>query len=233
LSLDELKTVKNQLGVTLNDVVMAVVAGAVREYLLFHNELPDEPLAVSVPVGADDPGVVRSSGNNVTALTTMIHTEMADPIERLYAIKKHTEQGKADLEIFGKHQWGDLMQYVPPNLFTWSRRRNFRNKPANRPDYKPTCNLVISNVPGPRTVLGNEVGELQALYSAGVLGEGLGLSVTVWSYVDQLNFGALACDKAVPDLYRLTAAIPRAFRELQEAVAAQAEATPDARANRD
>ena len=219
LPLAELKAVKDSLGVTLNDVVLAVVAGALRDYLIYHDELPDAPLAVSVPVGADDPGVVRSSGNNVTNLTTMVHTEIEDPVERLFAIKKHTEQGKADLEIFGKHQWSDLMQYVPPNLFTWSRRRNFRTKPANRPDYRPTSNLVISNVPGPRERLANQLGRMEALYSVGVLGEGLGLGVTVWSYLDQMNFGILACDRAMPDPWRLAQGLSTSLRTLRAAVA--------------
>jgi WS/DGAT/MGAT family acyltransferase len=215
ISLNDLKTLKNALGVTLNDVVLGIMAGALRSYFLYHNELPRAPLAVSVPVGADDPSVKRQLGNNVTTLFTMLHTEIADPLERLYAIKRRTEQGKADLDFFGKHQWGDLMQYVPPSYMTWSCKRKFRLKPANKPDYKPNCNIAISNVPGPREKLGREGGELEALYSAGVLGEGMGLNITVWSYVDQLNVGALACNKAMPDVHRLTDAIPGAVKELQ------------------
>lgn len=225
LSLTELKALKDALGVTLNDVVLAVMAGAIREYLEAHGELPDIPLATSVPVGADDPGVERRVGNNVTNLTTMLHTEMADPIERLHAIKRHTEQGKADLEIFGKHQWSDLMQYVPPNLFSWSRMRNFRTKPADQPDYKPTGNVVISNVPGPRKRMESDEGALESLYSAGVLGEGLTLNITVWSYVDQMNVGILACAKAMPDIELMRDAIPRAVTELQQAVANQSSAS--------
>ena len=222
LSLPELKALKDTLGITLNDLVLAIMAGALRSYFIAHDELPADPLAVSVPVGADDPGVVRQMGNNTTSLFSLLHTEMADPIERTFAIKKDTEQGKEDLEIFGKHQWGDLMQYVPPNLFTWSRQRNFRKKPANKPDYQPTSNIAISNVPGPREKLQTGGGTLEALYSAGVLGEGMGLNITVWSYMDQLNVGALACHKAMPDLERLTDAIPVAFEELQRAATEQA-----------
>jgi diacylglycerol O-acyltransferase len=107
------------------------------------------------------------------------------------------------------------MQYVPPGYMTWSCRRNFRLKPANKPDYRPSCNIAISNVPGPREKLESEDGALEALYSVGVLGEGMGLNITVWSYMDQLNVGALACDKAMPDLERLTDAIPGALRALQ------------------
>ncbi len=215
LSLDDVKALKEKLGVTLNDVVLAVVAGALRKYLIFHDELPDKPLGLSVPVGADEPGSTRQMGNKVTTLFSLLHTQLADPLERLRAIRKQTEQGKEDLAVFGKHQWGDLMEYVPPNLMSWSCRRNFRKKPANKPDYRPNTNVVISNVPGPREQLANEDGKLVSLYSVGVLGEGMGLNVTVWSYMDQLNVGVLACRKAMPDLQRLSDAIPGALEELQ------------------
>ncbi len=222
MSLEDIKALKNQLGVTLNDVVLAVVAGALRNYLLAHDELPEKPLALSVPVGADEPGSRRELGNRVTTLFSMLHTEIEDPLERLYAIRKQTELGKSELEIFGKHQWGDLMEYVPPGLMTWLAGRAFRKKPANKADYRPNTNVVISNVPGPRETLANDsYGELTALYSAGVLGEGMGLNVTVWSYVDQLNVGALACRKAMPDLQRFVEEIPLAVRELQAAVEAR------------
>ena len=219
LPLAEIKALKAQLGVTLNDVVLAIMAGALRRYFIANDELPDAPLATSVPVGADEPGVVRRMGNNVTTLFTMLHVEIEDPLQRLNAIKKQTEQGKADLAVFGKHQWGDLMEYVPPGYMTWSCRRNFRLKPANAPDFHPNCNLAISNVPGPREKLSSDDGALEALYSAGVLGEGMGLNITVWSYMDQLNVGSLACAKAMPDLDRLNQAIPAALAELQLAVA--------------
>jgi WS/DGAT/MGAT family acyltransferase len=219
LSLGEIKELKNALGVTLNDVVLAVMAGALRSYLQFHKQLPDKPLALSIPVGADEPGSRRQTGNRVTTLFSMLHTEISDPLERLHAIRKKTEQGKAELDIFGKHQWGDLMQYVPPGLMTWLARRAFRKKPADGPGYRPNTNVVISNVPGPGKMLGNDTyGELSELYSAGVLGEGMGLNITVWSYVDQLNVGALACRKAMPDLERLTDAIPGALEELRQAL---------------
>ena len=225
LSLAEVKALKNKLGVTLNDVILAISAGALREYLLMHNELPSGPLGLSIPVGADEPGSTRQMGNNVTTIFSMLHTELADPLERLYAIRKETEQGKSDLEVFGKHQWGDLMEYVPPSLMTWYCRRNFRKKPANKPDFRPNANVVVSNVPGPRKLLGNEDGKLAALYSVGVLGEGMGLNITLWSYADQLNVGLLACHKAMPDLQRLREAFPRAVAELQQAAAKAAPIT--------
>ena len=217
LDLNELKVLKDTLGVTLNDVVLAIMAGALRTYFIAHDELPDGPLATSVPVGADEPGVVRRFGNNVTTLFTMLHVEIEEPLQRLYATKKDTEQGKEDLAVFGKHQWGDLMEYVPPAYMAWSCRRNFRHKPADKADFKPNCNIAISNVAGPREKLESADGAIETLYSAGVLGEGMGLNITVWSYTDQLNVGVLACDKAMPDLTVLTNAIPQALEELQQA----------------
>lgn len=215
ISLDDIKALKNKLGVTLNDVILAVVAGALRNYLVSHDELPADPLALSIPVGADEPGSQRQMGNNVTSLISMLHIQTADPLERLHAIKKDTELGKEDLEVFGKHQWGELMEYIPPVFMTWYCRRNFRLKPCNKDDFNPNTNLVISNVPGPRVKLGNSEGELEALYSVGPLGEGMGLNITVWSYAGQLNIGALACHKAMPDIRKLTDAIPAALEELQ------------------
>ena len=226
LSLSEVKALKNKLGVTLNDIILAISAGALREYLLFHDELPSGPLGLSIPVGADEPGSTRQMGNNVTTLFSQLHTELADPLERLQAINRVTEQGKSDLEVFGKHQWGDLMEYVPPGLMSWYCRRNFRKKPANKPNFRPNANVVVSNVPGPRELLGTEDGKLAALYSVGVLGEGMGLNITLWSYADQLNVGLLACQKAMPDLQRLKDAFPRAVAELQQA-AAEAAATAE------
>jgi diacylglycerol O-acyltransferase / wax synthase len=214
--LADVKELKTRLGVTLNDVVLAVVAGALRSYFIARDELPAKPLSLSIPVGADEPGSGREMGNRVTSLISMLHTEIEDPLERLYAIKAATEQGKEILDVFGKHQWGDLLEYVPPALMSWYCRRNFRLKPADKPDFHVNSNLVISNVPGPRELLANDsYGELSALYSGGVLGEGMALNVTVWSYVDQLNFGALACARAMPDLRLLTDAIPLALKELQ------------------
>ena len=215
ISLDDIKALKSKLGVTFNDVILAVVAGALRSYFVSHNELPADPLCLSVPVGADEPGSQRQMGNNVTSLISMLHTQIADPRERLYAIKKDTELGKEDLEVFGKHQWGELMEYVPPVIMIWYCRRNFRLKPCNKADFTPNTNIVVSNVPGPRVKLGNSEGELVSLYSVGPLGEGLGLNITVWSYAGQLNIGALACHKAMPDLRKLTDAIPAAVAELQ------------------
>jgi len=218
LPLEEVKALKNRLEVTLNDVVLALVGGALRSYLLAHDELPDQPLALSVPVGADEPGSRRELGNRVTSLFSILHTEIADPLERLHAIRKQTEQGKADLAVFGTHQWGDLLQYVPPPLMSWLARRAFRKKPANQRDYRPKTNVVVSNVPGPRKRLSNpSYGELTNLYSGGVLGEGMTLNVTVWSYTDQLNFGVLACAKAMPDTDRFAEALPAALAELQAA----------------
>ena len=117
------------------------------------------------------------------------------------------------------------MEYVPPGLMSWYCRRNFRKKPANKPKFRPNANVVVSNVPGPRELLGTQDGKLAALYSVGVLGEGMGLNITLWSYADQLNVGLLACQKAMPDLQRLKDAFPRAVAELQQAAAKVAPVT--------
>lgn len=218
IALDEIRELKSRLDGTVNDVVLALAAGALRNYLQHHDELPATPLCVTIPVAVDDAGAKRLSGNNVAHITSLLHTEMADPLQRFKAIQKATREGKEELAILGKYTFGELMQYVPPALFAWSSRRAFRKRSADKPNYRVMSNLTVSNVPGPREKLSDSKGGMESLYSIGPLVEGMGLNITVWSYVDQMNFSVLACKKAVPDIHRFTACLRSAFEELQQAV---------------
>lgn len=221
IALDDIRELKSRLGGTVNDVVLALAAGALRYYLQHHNELPDKPLSVTIPVAVDDAGAKRLSGNNVAHITSLLHVDIADPVQRFKAMQKATKEGKEELAILGKYTFGELMQYVPPGLFAWSSRRAFRKRLADKPNHRVISNLTVSNVPGPREKLSDGKGEMESLYSIGPIVEGMGLNITVWSYVDQMNFSVLACKKAVPDIHHLTACLRSAFEELQQAVDVQ------------
>ena len=215
IALDEVRALKTRLGGTVNDVILALVAGALRRYLLSHEELPDGPLSVTIPVAVDEAGVKRLSGNNVAHITSLLHVEIEDPIERFQAIQKATAAGKQELGMLGLTMLGELMHYIPPGLSAWHSQRAFRKHLADRPDYRVMSNLTVSNVPGPREKLRGDGGEMESLYSIGPVVEGMGLNITAWSYVDQVNFSALACEKAVPDIAYLTESIQAAFEELR------------------
>ena len=204
LSLDDVKIVKNAFDATVNDVVLAVVAGALRRYLSERGELPDRPLVAGVPVStAADPE--RLGGNKVSNMFTALRTDIADPIERLRAIHEVTKAAKEFHNVLGSEMLRDWSEITPPRPFAWFMRMYSRRELATR--HRPPINLVVSNVPGPRTPLSIADANIVALYSMGPILEGIGLNVTVWSYVDSMNFGLVSCPEFAPDLWALTDAL--------------------------
>ena len=211
LSLDDVKTVKNAFDATVNDVILAVVAGALRRYLSEHNELPDKPLVAGVPVStAADPE--RLGGNKVSNMFTALRTDLEDPVERLRAIHEVTKAAKEFHNVLGSEMLRDWSEITPPRPFAWFMRMYSRRELASR--HRPPINLVVSNVPGPRTPLSIADARIVALYSMGPILEGIGLNVTVWSYVDSVNFGLVSCPEFAPDLWSLADALGDELAEL-------------------
>jgi len=206
LSLASVRRVKDAQGATVNDVILALCAGALRRYLAARGELPDRPLNTSVPVAADAGGAaLRLSGNRVAYLLTALPTQIAEPALRLRAVREVTAEAKLELELGGRALALEWMEYLPPLPYAWLRRSYARLRLS---DHLPTpSNLVVSNVPGPRETLYWNGAKLVELYSIGPLSEGIGLNFTVWSYLDRLHVAALACREQMPDLPNLVASL--------------------------
>lgn len=219
LGLTEVKEVAYALGGTVNDVILALSASAIRSYLKFHDDLPDEPLCTALPVSADDPGARREMGNRTTYLPTCLWTNIADPAERFYAIQRATQVAKQELDVMGKDTFMQLMNYLPPALSIWKTNYQQRKRKADRPDFRPRANVIISNVPGPAERQSGTYGTLVDIYSMGPLVEACGLNITVWSYAGNLNVSVMGCKKAVPDIDRLADGLLEGLNELQKLVA--------------
>lgn len=227
LPLAQMKAVKNRLEASLNDVFLAVCAGALRAYLNEHGVPTDAPLVSSVPVGTDKAGSEpRLTGNKVSTIFSVLPTNEADPLERVRMIHEVTQGEKAELAIKGESMLEELAEYRPPKLTSWAVRTYSRHNLADR--HRAPINLVTSNVPGPREPLQIAGAKLTAIYSVGPILEGIGLNVTGWSYVDTLYLGLVACPEAVPDLAHLGALHEDALAEL--AGAAGVSTAQDARA---
>jgi WS/DGAT/MGAT family acyltransferase len=204
LSLDDVKTVKSAFGTTVNDVVLAIVAGALRTYLSERGELPERPLVAGVPVSTTaEPD--RLGGNKVSNMFTSLRTDIEDPVERLRAINVVTKSAKEFHNVLGSEMLRDWSQITPPRPFAWFMRMYSRRALAAK--HRPPINLVVSNVPGPPDPLSIADARIVALYSMGPILEGIGLNVTVWSYVDSINFGVVSCPELAPDLWSLTEAL--------------------------
>ncbi len=207
LPLADFRTVKAAFGVTVNDVVLGVVGGALRRVLETRGQWPlDRSLTCSVPVGVDGPeDGPRLIGNRVSNLFTTLATDVDDPVERLRRIHRVTADAKRMQDALGKDFMESWVEYTPPPLLKAFMRTYSRRRFADR--HRPPQNLVVSNVPGPRTPLHVAGARLTDLFSVGPILEGMALNVTVWSYVDRMNVSVLADRERFPALHDLTDAM--------------------------
>jgi diacylglycerol O-acyltransferase len=196
-------------GVTLNDIVMAMSAGALRRYLIANDALPRDPLIASVPVSMrtrDEKG--DGGGNAITFVLCNLATNLENPDDRLEAI---TSSMRATKEVMADRPGVQLaamgvLTAVGPSVLT--RIPGSSSAP-------PPYNVVISNVPGPRERLYWNGAELEAIYPLSIPTENMALNITCLSYADHLEFGLVGCRQAVPKLQRLLDYLEDSLQELE------------------
>jgi diacylglycerol O-acyltransferase len=219
LALADVKETGKRLGVTINDMVLAISTGALRDLLLRHDGHADHPLLASVPVSFDfSPD--RISGNYFTGVMMVLPVELDDPLARVQAVHDAAVSAKETHHLMGPELVSRWSAYFPPApaeaLFRWLANKDGQNK---------VLNLPISNVPGPREH-GRVGGALVTeIYSVGPLTTGSGLNITVWSYVDQLNVSVLSDGATLEDPHELTDAMVKAFIEIRRAAGLSEELT--------
>jgi WS/DGAT/MGAT family acyltransferase len=215
VSLDTVKAVKNAFGVTVNDVVMAISATALRRWLQAHEALPSEPLVAMVPISVRSPEQQGEFGNRVSAMFASLPTHLPDPVDRLRAVHEAMRIAKEQFRAIDAETLLDATQFTAPALATRAARVAAQTRLA---DYvNPPYNLVISNVPGPRTKLSLAGAEVLGYYPVSVVADGQGLNITVQSYRNNLDIGLTACRELVPDLWYLLAYMTDGLDELADA----------------
>jgi WS/DGAT/MGAT family acyltransferase len=220
-SLADVKRLKNELHCTVNDVVLAMCAGALRRYLEAGDELPDIPLVGVVPV-AVTPDVAELKGSNkVSAMFVQLPTHEADPLERVRLIHAGTKGAKEEHKALGADTLQNWAEHATPNLFALAARLYTGMRLADR--HRPVANLVISNVPGPDFPLYLGGAEMLAGFPLGPVMDGMGLNVTIMSYRGVLYWGLVADARAVPRLWDMAAAVPAALDELMAAAGLEPE----------
>jgi diacylglycerol O-acyltransferase len=224
IPLDAVKDVKNQHGVTVNDVVVTMCAGAVRRWLLKHRELTTESLIAQIPVSVRSPEQQGTFGNRILLMGVQLHTEIADPLERLRATHDSLAEMKERHQALPATLLQDANHFIPPALFARAAQLTFAW--ASNPRLRPTWNLVISNVPGPQLPIYCAGARLEAIYPVSVITDGMGLNITVMSYNGNLNVGIVADRDVIPDLGKLM----RWLEDELEALASPTDAAVVARA---
>lgn len=211
LSLAEVKETSKHLGVTVNDMALATAAGGVRELLLRYDGCADQPLIAEVPA-ATDTSPDRISGNALSSMLVSLPVHVGDPLERVRLTGEATRIAKETQKLLGPSTIGHWLEYVPPvaeqATFWWLSRRRAPNQ---------LINVIVSSVAGPRQrgrIAGAVVTEI---YSVGPVAAGVGLNITVWSYVDQLNISVLSDDQTLQDTHEATDAMIHAFADIRSA----------------
>lgn len=200
-SLTDVKHIKTALDVTLNDVVMAVCAGALRRYLQGLDALPTDPLVAMIPVSIRTGTEADKWTNRVSGLIAPLPTHLDDAVDRVRAVHDAMTQAKADFELVPADALADMSILAPAALATRAARMAAGMRIADR--LNPPINVVISNVPGPRQPLFLGTARLAHFYPVSTVADGQGLNLTVQSYLDTLDFGFVACRELVPDLWTL------------------------------
>lgn len=202
--------------VTLNDMVLTLCSGALREYLASVDDLPDQPLVVQVPVSLRTEADMSEVGSKVGSMFASLGTHLPDPVQRLHTIRESTAAGKAFTRVLGEHQSIGVTETVAPAVLGLAVRLMTAMHLERAPS---AVNLVVSNVPGPPIPLFMCGAPVEGFYPMGPLLLGMGLNITVFSHDRQIDVGVLACPDLVADPQAIADRFASALDELESAVA--------------
>jgi WS/DGAT/MGAT family acyltransferase len=178
---------------------VAICAGAVRRWLVEHDDLPEDSLVAQIPVSVRTGEQVGTYGNRIMLMSAQLFTNIADPVERLMATHEALKVMKERHRALPAELLQDANHFIPPAVFSRAAQLTFRLSTSQAG--RPTWNLVISNVPGPQFDLYCAGARLVANYPVSVITDGMGLNITVMSYNGHLDFGIVADRDQMPDLW--------------------------------
>jgi WS/DGAT/MGAT family acyltransferase len=220
LPLADFKHVARAFDATVNDAVLAVVAGALRRYLERRGELPDRALTAAVPVSVREPEEARVWGNRLASWYVTLATDVADPAARIRTISAATKAARAELAETDRklqHEWAEYQR-----LF---RTATFGVPRLLRPLlHRPSYNVIVSTVPGPPEPVFRHGARLVHMISMGPLVEGMGLNFTAWSYAGEMSIAVMTCRDHAADLWDIVADLGASCEEMRAAADARAPA---------
>ncbi len=215
LPLQPLQTIRQWLpGATINDVVLAICAGALRQYLLAHNDLPEQPLVAAVPIAARSREHWRTLGNQVSVMLVPLATAESEPLQRFRQIHSRVQDAKR----YSRHLQLQLLTEMMPAALSYFlgglSRRLYQSQQVG-----PLFNLFITHVPGPRQPLYLRGAPLIRHLGMAPIFHGLGLILVVTSYLETLTISLTSCPDIMPDPEVFTAALEESFAELAKLTA--------------
>ena len=205
---ERISTVARQFGATRNDIILAMCGSALRRYLSDLNELPERSLIAAVPVSIR--GDNSESGNEIAFALANLGTNIADPIKRVEAVKASMDYAKDKFEGMSSAQrLAYSLATMAPGAATLL--------PGIK-EYRRMANVVISHVLGPREDMYWQGCQLEGMYPASLVLDGMALNITLISRKDAIDFGILACRRSLPGIQRLLDHLDTALIELEDAL---------------
>lgn len=216
-NLEDFKPIRGLIeGATINDTVLAICSGALRKYLQHHKELPADSLRSFVPVNVRAPkGRLQETeepGNNISTMSPLLHTNIADPLERFAAIYAETKEQKAARKGISARLMTDVTRHIPASTQLLAARLMMRSEMAGR-----MTNVCISNVPGPQVPVYMNGALLVNQMGLGPLSDRMGLFIAITSYNGTVSFSTTSCRRTMPDVDFFMECIRDSFRELSDA----------------
>lgn len=206
-SLARIRDIGRDFGGTVNDAVLAICGGALREYLRGIDALPEKSLVAMVPMSVREDD--SEGGNEIAVILASLGTDIADPARRIAAVIASVRNAKGRSKRIGPHgqQLYTALSMLPAgaNLLSGGRLPS------------PGFNVVISNVPGPKQPLHWNGARMEGLYPISLLMDRMALNITLFGYCDNLEFGITACRRSVPSVQKLLGHIETAIDELEQA----------------
>ena len=202
-------------GATVNDVILAICGGALREYLITKDELPDESLVAVVPINTRTADDAEASGNVIGTMFVPLFTDIEDPLTRLRAIHEAAVNAKEATDPISPRQMTDLTQHVPAATESVAARLITGLGIGYR--MKPLANCTVSNVPGPQQTLYLNGARMLRMMGVGPVLDGVGLMFTALSYNGELVLTISSCREITPDPEVMAGCLRSAYAQLRKA----------------
>jgi diacylglycerol O-acyltransferase len=221
------RAIKNAVpGATVNDVILALVGGALRSYLEDKQELPDQSMIAMAPISVRGEAGKNAMGNQVAAMTVALGTEIADPLERLKSVHESAVNSKAMTNAVGAKLLTDYSQFIPSTTAALAARLYTEYGLAERMSVPFNC--VVTNVPGPQVPLYCAGARLVAQFGLGPIFDGMGLIFPVFSYCGWIMVSLTSCREMMPDPGFFGRCLDQSFEALREATGVAALQTASA-----
>lgn len=221
LSFERIKTLKNIMDVTFNDVVLTICGGALRRYLNEKKQLPLKPLVAMVPVSTRSQADINKAGNQVSSMLIQLATNIEDPIERLEKINENTVKGKVSQEAIGAKTLAKMAEAVPFGLANQAAKLYSQYQMAEM--HNPAFNVTITNVPGPQMPLFLNGHKLLSVMGMAPIIDGMGLIITIFSYNGLVSISPTSDAKTMPDIDNFTRYIREEANNLEALILARSE----------